>query len=262
MNHLTYVPKTMKKAKLELSNITVCYNRHPAVHHLSISFKPGLNAIWGPNGGGKSTLLKALKEGLPLSGGSINSSTPLERIAYLPQNPKIDRSFPISVFKFAMLGLWKENHFFKFATSAQKNEVKEALEKVGLANYEARNIDELSDGLFQRLLFARVYLQKENIILLDEPFNNLDFKTTMDLLNILKTWKSENRIIVMVNHDIEQIKQHFDRVLMMSKTKLFYGDCNEIMTEKNIKLAHQLLNQKESPTDHEKLCVLEEEKRT
>ena len=115
---------------LRLVDLTVSYDRHPAVHHVSAEIAAAeMTAIVGPNGAGKSTLLKALLGLAPHIEGRIESN--VERIAYLPQQAEIDRSFPISVFDTVLLGRWGRFGAFGAARPADLHDVEHALEAVG-----------------------------------------------------------------------------------------------------------------------------------
>ncbi|MEQ8951243.1 ATP-binding cassette domain-containing protein, partial [Parvibaculum sp.] len=141
-----------------IRDLTVAYDRVPAVHHLTGSFAPGsLTAIVGPNGAGKSTLLKTIAGLLPPDEGAIAlDGGPRERIAYLPQLAEIDRSFPISVLDAVTLGLWREVGLFRAITGDHVKRARAALASVGLDGFETKQVGALSAGQLQRALFARL----------------------------------------------------------------------------------------------------------
>src|SRR5882724_13193646 len=119
-------------AALRLVDLTVSYDRHPAVHHLSAEIPAAeMTAIVGPNGAGKSTLLKALLGLAPHIEGRIECSA--RRIAYLPQQAEIDRSFPISVFDTVLLGRWSRFGGFGAAQRTDIDDAQHAVKAVGLA---------------------------------------------------------------------------------------------------------------------------------
>src|SRR2546423_4647396 len=180
-------------AQLKFKNVTLGYDRHPAVHHLSGDVASGaLLAVVGPNGAGKSTLFRGLAGILkPLSGSIDLGGLDIRDIAYLPQTVDIDRSFPISVFDFVGTGLWRMTGFFGGMGKRERDRIAQALAAVGLNGFENRNIGTLSGGQMQRMLFARVLLQDARLIVLDEPFNAIDTKTSADLLAVTKTWHDE-----------------------------------------------------------------------
>ena len=171
-------------AQLKFRDVTLGYDRHPAVHHLSGEVAAGaLVAVVGPNGAGKSTLFRGIVGILkPLAGviglGDLNPRD----IAYLPQTADIDRSFPISVYDFVGTGLWRRRGIFGGLGKNEQVRITEALGAVGLSGFENRPIGTLSGGQMQRMLFARVLLQDARVIVLDEPFNAIDAKTSADLV--------------------------------------------------------------------------------
>ena len=229
-------------AQIALSNLTLAYQGHPAVHHVSGAFEPGsLTAIVGPNGAGKTTLLSAIMGMIRPSEGEVRLQQGLSgRIAWLPQQAAIDRTFPIRVFDLVALGHWSKLGSFKAITHAQTQEVKRALEVVGLKNFERRGINELSAGQFQRVLFARVILQDAPVILLDEPFNAIDARTTSDLLKIVSNWHAQSKTVVAVLHDIELVRANFPQTLLLARRCVAWGPTEQILTAANLFRARQM----------------------
>src|SRR5436190_15845406 len=192
-------------AQLKFRDVTLGYDRHPAVHHLSGEIAPGaLVAVVGPNGAGKSTLFRGIVGILkPLAGSIGLGDLNIRDIAYLPQSADIDRSFPISVFDFVGTGLWRRTGLFGGIGKAEHHRIARALAAVGLTGFENRGIGTLSGGQMQRLLFARVLLQDARLIVLDEPFNAIDAKTSADLMALVEHWHAEKRTVVAALHDLE-----------------------------------------------------------
>ena len=153
-------------AQLQFRNVTLGYDRHPAVHHLNGEIAAGaLLAVIGPNGAGKSTLFRGIAGILkPLSGSISLGGLNIRDIAYLPQTVDIDRSFPISVFDFVGTGLWRATGFFGGMGRRERDRIAQALLAVGLNGFENRSIGTLSGGQMQRMLFARVLLQDARLI--------------------------------------------------------------------------------------------------
>lgn len=143
---------------LRIRDLTLGYDRHPAVHHLDLDLAPGsLTAVVGPNGAGKSTLLKGLTGELQPLEGKID--TEMARLAYLPQLSEVDRSFPIAVGAFVAMGLWHRVGAFGRVSGKDAARVAEALAAVGLTGFDRRPISALSGGQVQRVMFARLLLQ-------------------------------------------------------------------------------------------------------
>src|ERR1700735_3550591 len=137
-------------AHLHLRDVTLVYDRHPAVHHLNGEVASGaLIAVVGPNGAGKSTLFRGLVGILKPLAGTIERSLDVGDIAYLPQTADIDRSFPISVFDFVGTGLWRVTGFFGGMGKSARDKIGHALAAVGLNGFENRTIGTLSGGQMQ-----------------------------------------------------------------------------------------------------------------
>ncbi|RQW29847.1 ABC transporter ATP-binding protein [Rhodobacteraceae bacterium CH30] len=225
--------------KIALKNLTVSYQRHPAVHHASGEFALGdATAIFGPNGAGKSTLLKAMMGALKPDAGSVElSGLAVRDIAYLPQQSEIDRSLPVSVTDLVATGLWHESGAFGRMGQTGLARVAHALEQVGLTGFAARPISALSSGQFQRVLFARILVQDARLILLDEPFNAVDAKTTFDLLELVRQWKEEGRTVIAVLHDYEQVRAYFPYTLLMGREVIAWGATETVLTDANLRRA-------------------------
>ncbi|MGV1870583.1 metal ABC transporter ATP-binding protein [Agrobacterium rosae] len=222
-------------AVLTINNLTVAYDRHPAVHHISGSFAKGsLTAVAGPNGAGKSTLLKAIIGDIRASQGSVDHTLKRAEFGYLPQATDINRRFPISVLETVLLGTWKTAGAFGSVTQKDEKRAEEALATIGLSGFEKRSIGALSAGQFQRVLFARLLMQDASVILLDEPFTAIDARTTRDLLDIVTHWHGEGRTVVAVLHDFEQVRAHFPETLLIARELIAWGPTHQVMSPVNL----------------------------
>ena len=212
-------------AQLQFRDVTLGYDRHPAVHHLNGEVAPGaLLAVVGPNGAGKSTLFRGIVGMLkPLAGSIALGDLNVRDIAYLPQTVDIDRSFPISVFDFVGTGLWRATGLFGGMGKAEREKIAQALAAVGLNGFENRTIGTLSGGQMQRMLFARVLLQDARLIVLDEPFNAIDAKTSADLLALVRRWHAEKRTVLAALHDMDLVRAHFPETLLLAREPVAWG---------------------------------------
>lgn len=240
-------------ASVAFQNLTLGYDRHPAVHHLDTEISEGsLTAVVGPNGAGKSTLLKGMMGAIsPLEGNIDFSGFERKDIAYLPQQSEIDRSFPISVLDLVSMGLWREIGAFGRLGRGRRAQVSEAIAAVGLTGFEKRPIGSLSGGQMQRALFARLLLQDAKLVLLDEPFTAIDAKTMRDLVEIIKNWHSEGRTVLAVLHDYEMVGTHFPQTLMLARELVAHGPTNTVLTAENRFLARQMC---EATTGEQHIC--------
>ena len=235
-----------------LDNLTVSYRQHPALHHVSGQFDAGsLTAVVGPNGSGKSTLLKSIMGLLPASGGQLTLSNAAARIAYLPQVAEIERHFPIDVRDCVLLGCWPIKRAWGSVDGAALQRVDAALQDVGLQGFEHRPIRSLSSGQLQRVLFARLLVQNADLILLDEPFNAIDSKTTAALLAIIARWHAERRTVLVVLHNDAQVQQYFPQTLLLAREVIAWGPTPSVMTAANLSAARAMA---EAWDDNADLC--------
>lgn len=230
-------------SSIQCHDLTLGYNRHPAVHHLSGEFCAGsLTAICGPNGAGKSTLLKGITGNLRPLGGHITIVPETKNnIAYLPQLSEVDRSFPINVYDLVATGLWDKIGLFKGISRKQRDKVHEVIASVGLTGFERRAISTLSGGQMQRTLFARLLLQNAAIILLDEPFNAIDTKTVQDLLMLIQQWHHEGRTVIAVLHDMELVRRSFPQALLIAREQIAWGPTAEALCSENLLKARTMI---------------------
>ncbi len=227
-------------AAVTVSNLTLSYDRHPAVHHMDGVFEAGsLTAIAGPNGAGKSTLLKAIAGMLVPSEGRIVLECALRDIAYMPQAMEMEKDFPVSVLQMVCTGFWKQGGGFAAIDKAQKQAARNALATVGLSGFEHRQLGTLSAGQMQRALFARLLLQDAKLILLDEPFSAVDAETTEKLMEIIMRWHKEGRTIICVLHDLEHIRQHFPQCLLMARDCIGWGKSHDVLEKANLQRTRQ-----------------------
>jgi len=224
----------MKPACLTFRDLTLGYNSHPAVHHLNGSVRKGsLTAVVGANGSGKSTLMKGIVGVLkPMAGGIAKADG--MRIAYLPQQSELDRSFPARVVDLVSLGLWPRRGLLGRHTEEDRAAVATALAAVGLEGFETRALDTLSGGQLQRTLFARVLVQDADLILLDEPFNAIDAKTVGDLVALIRRWHGEERTVMAVLHDLDLVRQNFPETLLLARSPVAWGETPATLKPENL----------------------------
>lgn len=232
----------MGPGPIRLVNLTLGYDRRPAVHHLEGEIAPGAGlAVCGPNGAGKSTLLKALAGLLPPLGGRIERSGARARdIAYLPQLMEVDRSFPINVRDFVAMGAMRRAGLFGGLGAQERARTTDAIARVGLAGMDDRPIETLSGGQMQRVLFARLIVQDQRVILLDEPFGAIDEATTKDLLALVAQWRSEGRTVVAVLHELDLARRAFPETLLLARERIAWGETHATLCESNLEKARAM----------------------
>ena len=242
-------------AQLRFRNLTLGYDRHPAVHHLDGEVETGaLMAVVGPNGAGKSTLFKGVVGAIkPLAGKIELGGLSPQDIAYLPQIAEIDRSFPINVYDMVAMGLWRSKGLAGGIGAKDRDTVESAIATVGLTGFERRAIGTLSGGQMQRMLFARLLLQDAKVIVLDEPFSAIDAKTSADLLALVQRWHNEKRTVLAALHDLDIVRSNFPQALLLAREPVAWGATADVLTQDNIVKARRMC---EAFDEHAEACVV------
>ena len=243
--------------QLKFRNLTLGYDRHPAVHHLDGAVRAGsLTAVVGPNGAGKSTLFKGVVGVIqPLAGRIERNGVRPQDIAYLPQVAEIDRTFPISVYDMVAMGLWRGKGLFGGIGTKDRDTIEGAISAVGLTGFEPRPIGTLSGGQTQRMLFARLLLQDARVIVLDEPFNAIDSKTCADLLELVRRWHSEQRTVLAALHDMDLVRANFPEALLLAREPVAWGATADVLTAENMLKARRMC---EAFDEQAEACVVAE----
>ena len=146
-----------------------------------------------------------------------------QNIAYLPQAAEIDRTFPINVYDMVAMGLWRRTGLFGGIDREARDRIEQAIAAVGLTGFEDRSIATLSGGQMQRMLFARLLLQDARVIVLDEPFNAVDAKTSADLFDLVQRWHGEQRTVLTAMHDIDFVRANFPETLLLAREPVAWG---------------------------------------
>ena len=230
-----------------LRDLAVGYDGALAIEGLSGRIEEGaLLAVVGPNGAGKSSLMKALMGQLAPRAGAVTLGVPCREIAYLPQAADLDLSFPINVYDFVAMGLWRRLGPWRGVDAAGRAAIARILADVGLEGFEARPVAALSGGQRQRMLFARLALQEARLILLDEPFAAVDERTVGDLLALIEGWRAEGRTIVAVLHDLALVRARFPDTLLLARHAVAWGPTDVVLTDRNLARAGEMVEAAEA----------------
>ncbi len=220
---------------VRLHKVRVQYNDLPVLEDISLSIMAhDFLGIIGPNGGGKSTLLKVIL-GLvkPVSGTvSVFGKAPEQvrsRIGYVSQRPSFDRDFPASVRDVMMMGRYSKSGMFHRYTQLDRDAVDNALVRVGMSEFQNKQIGRLSGGQQQRVFVARALVSQPELLLLDEPTASIDPAMQTEFYDLLKRLK-ENLAIVMVSHDIGAVSVYVDKIACLNG-QLYYHGSKEITPE-------------------------------
>ena len=219
---------------VSLKEVTVRYDETTALESVSLDIYPDdFLGIIGPNGGGKTTLVKAILGALPHSGKVAYATTLSEGghrlIGYLPQQAEFDRSFPITVVEVVMSGLQAEKGLFSRYTKADRERAMKLLEMAGIEAIADRQISEISGGQMQRALLCRAVIIEPKLLILDEPTNFVDNKFENELYTLLHRL-NERMAIVMVSHDLGTITSVVKSIVCVNRT-VHRHDSNIITAE-------------------------------
>lgn len=225
----------MNNRIIKIDNLSAGYENKAVLHdiNLEVAEKDFLGII-GPNGGGKTTLMKVILGLLEPTEGKItyyDNGTPTERleIGYLPQYNSIDKKFPISVFEVILSGLNRQKNLFRRFTKEHHERVKETISMMGLEGMENRPIGQLSGGQMQRALLGRAIVSDPKAIILDEPNTYIDKRFEARLYSLLEEINKE-RTIILVSHDIGSVLQNVKSIACVNGT-LDYHPQNEVSAE-------------------------------
>ena len=175
--------------------------------------------LLGPNGGGKSTLFRALLGELAIAAGTLDVTA---RTATVPQTERSRLDYPVSALDVALMGTLSRMPWWRRPRRSERREALAALDTVGLADLASRTFGELSGGQRQRVLVARALVQDARLLLLDEPFSGLDATAADRLMALLDSLAAEGRGVVVATHDVEQV-QHWDLVLCLNHHQVAFG---------------------------------------
>ncbi|MCK4879319.1 MAG: ATP-binding cassette domain-containing protein [Bacteroidales bacterium] len=220
----------MSTPLIEIKNMDVAYQKQLVLSNISLSvFEHDFIGIIGPNGGGKTSLVKAILGLLKPVGGSVKHSMNSWEIGYLPQGNQVDENFPITVKEVIASGL---EHGLKMrlgTTKSRQHKVEKALETVGLKALHSRPIGELSGGEFQRTMLARAIISSPRLLILDEPDTHVDNQFETELYALLKEL-NKTITILLVSHDIGIISPYIKTIACVNRD-LHYHASNEISEE-------------------------------
>jgi ABC-type Mn2+/Zn2+ transport system ATPase subunit len=217
---------------IALRDVTAGYDGRPALEAVTLDIARGsLLAIFGPNGGGKTTLLKLIAGVLRPWTGTVETlgvpaGAAARRIAYVPQAELVDWSFPITVWNVAMMGRFARLGPLHQPSKADRAAVTAALERVGMIGEARTQIGRLSGGQRRRAFLARAIAAEPDLYLLDEPVTGVDVPTEEDLMALLAIEADAGRTIVATTHDLAAVSRHFAQVVAVNRRIIASGDAS------------------------------------
>lgn len=207
---------------IELQALSVGYGHSPVAPIISGYIADGsMTAIVGENGCGKSTLLKTLAGFLPPVSGRIIWPQGRPVMGWLAQRNTLESDFPILVQDVVSMGLWPQVSLFRGMRRRERLRIAAALERVGLLHLAKKPVETLSGGQFQRMLFARVWLQQAPLVMLDEPLTGVDESTSHILMSLIEEMHQRGQTILAVLHDTPRVQRYFPCVLRLGS-----ADCH------------------------------------
>lgn len=224
----------MKKPIIKLENIHFSYENRPALIDVNLTIEEGMFlGLVGPNGGGKTTLIKIIlgllqpqKGNVFLLDKPIDSFKDWNRIGYVSQKANtFNRGFPATVFEVVAMGLTAKLGYFKLFNKNHKERVLEAIRQVDMERYAYENIGNLSGGQQQRIFIARALVSDPKLLILDEPTVGIDFQNVerfYDLLHRLN--EEENITLLLVTHDTGALTKHATEIACLNQTLHFHGE--------------------------------------
>lgn len=231
---------------ITVRDVTVTYsNGNVALRDASFELNAGtICGLVGVNGSGKSTLFKSIMGFVkPLRGEVLVSGWPVSQalkrnaVAYVPQSEDVDWNFPVLVQDVVTMGRYGHMGFLRIASGEDRRKVDEALERVGMSQYRARQIGELSGGQKKRVFLARALAQASPIILLDEPFTGIDVKTESAIIELLMDLRAAGHLMLVSTHNLGSVPDFCDQVVLINRVVLAAGPTATTFTQSNLEKA-------------------------
>jgi len=225
---------------LQIHDMTIAYHKKPVLWDVDLEVPAGkLVGIVGPNGAGKSTMIKAVMGLVPKASGWVKVyGRPYEEmrqvIGYVPQRESVDWDFPISALEVVLMGRYGRLGWVRRPGVEDRRLAREALAKVGMAEYAERQISQLSGGQQQRVFLARALVQDARLYLMDEPFSGVDAATERAIIDLLVELRSQHKTILVVHHDLQTVTNYFDWVIMINMRVVANGPTAEVFTNENL----------------------------
>jgi zinc transport system ATP-binding protein len=225
----------MDSPVIEVRDLWFSFNGQPVLKEVNLTINPGcFLAVIGPNGGGKTTLLKLMLGLLEPDRGTIsvlgnNPKEAAQRIGYVPQGIGVNNTFPISVFDVALMGRMRGGGGWWRFSKKDRMVAQKALERMEMWEYSTHRMEELSGGQRQRVFMARALVAEPEILLLDEPTASVDTKGQTDLYEFLKKL-NESITIIVVSHDLSIVSSYVKSVACVNQQLIFH-DAAEVTGE-------------------------------
>jgi len=218
-------------SRLILHDLHLAQARRSVLEHVSGEFRAGaITALIGANGAGKSTLIQTIMGELTPISGEVECAIPAERRAWLPQQLALDLTFPMSVEELVMTGSWPSHGALKGYCAAHYRKGRDIMARLGISHLAHRPLGELSGGQRQRALIGRTLMQEAELLLLDEPFANVDSETVSVLVPILRQMADDGMTLIVVLHDMDHLQRLADEVLLLEGGHAYWMQPGELVS--------------------------------
>lgn len=236
----------MDSPALRVDSLSVAYGERRALEEATFSVPRGaMLGVVGPNGGGKSTLIKAVlglapseKGRVELLGRKVDRSA-RRLVGYVPQREEVNWDFPLSALDVVLMGRVPSLKLFRGHSARDKKLASEALQTVGMYHHADTRIRELSGGQQQRVFLARALAQEAEILLLDEPVSGVDAPSQHEIFDLLHRLQAGGRTIVVTTHDLSCVAERFDLALLLNRRVVALGKPEEVFTQQLLNEAYQ-----------------------
>lgn len=241
---MTTEKQAVEEVVLEVHNLSASYNRKPVLWDIDFQLTAGqLVGIVGPNGSGKTTLLRNIMGLMEADSGYVRLfgkglNEVRDKVSYVPQRESVDWDFPVSVREVVEMGRYRPKNLLRRLKTSDQDLVDQALEKVGMLEYAARQIGQLSGGQQQRVFLARALAQDADLYLMDEPFVGVDAATEDAILKVLTELKEDGKTVVIVHHDLQTAFQYFDSMVLLNTRLVAVGPKDSVFTKENLQEAY------------------------
>lgn len=224
----------MKGLKIEVKDLNLSLSNTEILKNINLTINEGeIHCLIGPNGGGKTSLLRCILGQMPHTGTITYHYENDKVIGYVPQILDFDRTLPITVENFLAM-IYQKKPCFLGVSNKHKQEIKNILEKIGMYDKRKRLMGNLSGGERQRLLLAQALYPRPNLLVLDEPFSGIDTVAEDYFKKIIRELKEEGITILWIHHNLKQVKEMADVVTCIKKEVVFTGDPKSVLNHDRI----------------------------
>lgn len=236
----------MAEPALEIEGLSFAYGGgQRALEGVTLGVPRGaMVGIIGPNGGGKSTLIKAVLGLVRPQRGEVRIlGQPVGRrvrrlVGYVPQREDVDWNFPVSVFDVALMGRVPAMRPLRRFSKRDRELAREALEIVGMGRLAETRIGELSGGQQQRVFLARALAQEAEVLLLDEPVSGVDAPSQHEVFDLLRRLRERGKTVLLTSHDLSSINERFDLALLLNRRVVAFGPPKDVFTREHLNEAY------------------------